>query len=173
MNKSLAATLTAVLALGLTSCGNNDDATASKAISDSIIKSQKGSTGQTQILDLKKKEADCIGDGLVDDIGTERLQKYKLLTKDLKAGKQVTAVTMNAADAKSATGVLFTCTDVPKMMQTAVAKTGQLPASMKTCVNKALNEKNLRPMFEKQFNGKGEEATQGLLKAMSACGLGG
>lgn len=173
MNKSLAATLTAVLALGLSSCGNNDDATASKSISSSIMKSQKGAAGASQVLDLKKKEADCIGDGLVKDIGTERLQKYKLLTKDLKADKQVTAVKMDAKDAKSATGVLFDCTDVPTMMQSAVAKSGSLPKSMKGCVNKALNEKNLRPMFEKQFNGKGEEATQGLLKAMSACGLGG
>lgn len=172
MKKTLAALAGTVLALGLTSCGNNDDAQASKAISDSIIKSQKSAGNASQLLDLKRKDADCIGHGLVDKIGTDQLQKYKILTKDLKANKDLTGVTMSPGDAKSATDVLFGCTDVPGMMKKALNSSGQIPAQMKACVSKQLNESTLRPMFEKVFNGKEKEATQGLIQAMSKCGLG-
>ena len=89
MKKTLVAAGAVVLALGLSSCGggsNDDDAAASKALSDSIMKSQKsGNDAASSLLTLKQKEADCIGDGLVDKIGTDQLQKYKLLTKDNKA----------------------------------------------------------------------------------------
>jgi hypothetical protein len=172
MHKTLAAVLTAVLALSLSSCGNDDDAKASKSISASILKSQKQSSGTGQFFNLKKEEADCIGSGLVDKIGTDQLTQYKLLTKDLKANKDVTNAKMSTGDAKAATKVLFGCTDVSGKVQKAVDKTGQIPAAMKSCVHKALNDTTLRPMFEKVFAGKAQEATQGLLQAMSKCGLG-
>ena len=41
MKKTLAAVAAAALTLTLSSCGGNDDAEASKALSDSIMKSQK------------------------------------------------------------------------------------------------------------------------------------
>jgi hypothetical protein len=173
MKQILAALVAAVLALTLSSCGNNDDAKASKAISDQVMASQKSSSGTSQLLKLKQKDADCIGDGMVDKIGTDQLQEYKILTKELKPNKDVTGVTMSKGDAKSATDVLFDCTDVPAMMQKALNSGGQIPDNMKECVNKQINEDNLRPMFEKVFNGKQDEATQGLIKKMTACASGG
>ena len=65
------------------------------------MKSQKASSDNaSSLLSLKQKEADCIGKGLVDKIGTDQLKKYKLLTKDNKASKDVTAVKMSAGDAE-------------------------------------------------------------------------
>ena len=81
MHRALAAVVLAALVLAVGGCGN-DDATASKAISDSIMKSRPGSA---DLLTMKRKDADCIGDGLVEKVGTEKLQKYGLLTKDNKA----------------------------------------------------------------------------------------
>ena len=46
-------------------------------------------------MQVKQKDADCIGNGLVDKVGTEQLQKYGLLTKDLKLNKDVTTVKMS------------------------------------------------------------------------------
>jgi hypothetical protein len=168
MKKTLAALVTAVLALGLTSCGSNDDAEATKALSDSIMKSQDSSNA-SQFFDMKRKDADCIGEGMVDKIGTDQLREYGMLTKDNKAGKDVTAVKMSGDDAKSATDVLFECTDVPGMMQKAVAGSGQVPKEMQACVNKALNEENLRSMFTKVFSGKEKEAQQELIQPMMKC----
>lgn len=175
MKKTLAAAGAVVLALGLSSCGggggsNDDDAAASKALSDSIMKSQKsGNDAASSLLTLKQKEADCIGDGLVDKIGTDQLQKYKLLTEDNKANKDVTQVKMSKGDAKSATDVLFSCTDVPAMMNKAITSSSQVPAEMKACVTKALNETALRGMFTSVFSGDEAGARQKLIEPVTKC----
>ena len=98
MKKTLAAAGALLLTFGLSSCGGGgDDAAASQALSDSIMKSQKSGSNDaaSSLLDLKQKEADCIGDGLVDKIGTDQLKEYKLITADNKANKDVTAVKMS------------------------------------------------------------------------------
>ena len=170
MKTSLAAATATLLALTLGSCGSNDDAEASQAISASIMKSQSSSGGgASQLLSLKKKEADCIGSGLVDKIGTDQLKQYKLLTKDNKAGQDVTQVKMSKGDAESATDVLFGCTDVPGMMKKAMNSSGQVPAAMQDCVNKALNDEALRGMFTHVFQGNEEQARKDLITPMMRC----
>jgi hypothetical protein len=172
MTKLLAATVAALLACTLTACGGDDDATASKNISASIISSQKSSTGAAQLLSLKKKDADCIGDGLVDKVGTDKLQTYGVLTKDLKAKQSVTEVAMSGADAKAATDVLFGCSDIEAKMRAAVSKAGSIPQAMRGCVDKALASDNLRPMFTKVFEGKQDEAQKALTAPLAKCAAG-
>ena len=172
MKKTLAAALLAVMALLLAGCGGNNDAQAAKAISDSIMKEQKSSGQSSQFFSMDKKDADCIGKGLVDKIGTDQLQKYGVLTKDNKTKKDVTGVKMSAGDAKSATDVLFKCTDVEGMMQKALDQSGTIPAAMKDCVHKVLNEDNLRAMFEKIFAGQQDEAQKALVQPMMKCASG-
>lgn len=170
MKTSLAAATATLLALTLGSCGSNDDAEASQAISASIMKSQSSSgDSASQLLSLKKKEADCIGSGLVDKIGTDQLKQYKLLTKDNKAGQDVTQVKMSKGDAESATDVLFGCTDVPAMMKKAMNSSGQVPAQMRGCVDKTLNEQALRGMFTNVFQGNEEQARKDLITPMMKC----
>jgi len=170
MRTTLAAATATLLALTLGSCGNNDDAEASQAISASIMKSQSSSgDSASQLLSLKKKEADCIGSGLVDKIGVDQLRQYKLLTKDNKAGQDVTRVKMSKGDAESATDVLFGCTDVPGMMKKAMNSSGQVPASMRPCVEKTLNEQALRGMFTNVFQGNEEQARKDLITPMMRC----
>jgi hypothetical protein len=170
MKTSLAAATATLLALTLASCGSNDDAEASQAISASIMKSQSSSgDSASQLLSLKKKEADCIGSGLVDKIGTDQLKQYKLLTKDNKAGQDVTQVKMSKGDAESATDVLFGCTDVPAMMKKAMNSSGQVPAQMRACVDKTLNEQALRSMFTNVFQGNEEQARKDLITPMMRC----
>jgi hypothetical protein len=170
MKTSLAVATATLLALTLASCGSNDDAEASQAISASIMKSQSSSGDSgSQLLSLKKKEADCIGSGLVDKIGTDQLKQYKLLTKDNKAGQDVTQVKMSKGDAESATDVLFGCTDVPAMMKKAMNSSGQVPAQMRACVDKTLNEQALRSMFTNVFQGNEEQARKDLITPMMRC----
>ena len=172
MKKTLAAGLLAVMALLLTGCGGNNDDQAATAISNSIMKEQKSSNQSSQFFSMDKKDADCIGKGLVDKIGTDQLQKYGVLTKDNKTKDDVTDVKMSDGDAKSATDVLFKCTDVEGMMQKAMDKSGNVPAAMKDCVNKVLTEDNLRAMFQKIFAGKQDEAQKALVQPMMKCAMG-
>jgi hypothetical protein len=172
MTKLLSAAVAALLACTLTACGNDDDATASKNISAAMIKAQKSSTGAAQLLALQKKDADCIGDGLVDKVGIDKLQEYGVLTEDMTTKSSVTEVEMSAADAKSATDVLFGCSDIATRMRGAVAKSGSIPKQMQTCVNKVLTEDNLRPMFRKVFEGKQDEAQKALTTPLTKCAAG-
>lgn len=163
----------ALLALLLGGCGGADeDARASKAISDQIMAEQKSGGQTAQFFAMERKDADCIGDGMVDKIGTDQLRKYGVLTKQNKTNKDVTAVKMSTGDAKAATDVLFGCTDVEGMMQKAMADSGQVPDEMKACVKKVLTEGNLRTMFRKVFEGNQQEAQQALVTPMMKCATG-
>lgn len=169
MKSTLVAVALATLALTLSGCGANEDEQAAKALSANILEEQKKSDSADQFLKMDKKDADCIGNGLVEDIGTDQLKEYELLTKDLKANNSVTDVKMSTKDAESATDVLFKCTDVEGMMQKALDNSGQIPAEMRDCVNKALSDDVLRDMFSKMFAGKQDEAQQALIGPVTKC----
>jgi hypothetical protein len=182
MTKRLAAAAATALLLTLTACGGgdgdgeaggasgSDDAKASKSIADSIMKGQaetaEASGGMFQ---MKREEADCIGEGFVDKIGTEQLQEYGFLTKDLKTSKQLTQIKMNAEDAEAAAGTLFDCTDVQAMMSQALAAQGNIDPKTQKCLEDALTEDALREMFTLLFSGKQEEANQAVVAPMMKC----
>ena len=191
MTRTLTAAVFAVLLMMLTACGggsdsesssdsssssaatsdssSKDDTTAASSISDSLMDAQtKGDSG-TQLLSMDRKDADCIGTGLVDKVGTANLQKYGMLTKDMKAGTNLSSLTMSKADAESTTDVVFTCTDVEKMMRSAMGKSGNIPKQLQGCVNNVLTEGNLRPMFAKIFEGKQAAAQKELTAPLLAC----
>ncbi len=176
MHRALPAAALAALVLSVGGCagsdggggGNSDDAKASKAIADSIMKSGDGST---QLLSMKRKDADCIGDGLVDKIGTEKLRTYGLLTKDNASKGAINDVSMSAKDAKATTKVLFGCTDVEAMMNAAVSKSGSLPKKVKACVTRTLTEATLRPVFDQMFQGNQDEASKALTGPITKCAI--
>jgi hypothetical protein len=179
MHRALPAAVLTALVLALSGCGgsggggggNDDgDAKASKAISDSLM---KNNSSTTKLLKLTRKDADCIGDGLVDKVGTERLQKYGLLTKDNTSKSGINDVTMSATDARATTKVLFGCTDVEAMMESAIIRSGSIPAKVKTCVTRTLTEDNLRPVFDEMFQGKQDEATKALTGPITKCAAAG
>jgi hypothetical protein len=172
MRKTWTALVLTALALSLSACGNNSDDKAAKNISDSIMKAQKSSSSSSQFFAVDRKDADCIGKGLVDKIGTDQLEKYGLLTKDDKVKGNVTGLKMSASDAKAATGVLFGCTDVQSMIKKAISGSGTVPKTMRACVDKTLTEDNLRTMFTQVFQGDSSAAQKALVQPMTKCALG-
>ena len=172
MRKVWTATVLTALALCLSACGNSGDDEAAQNISDSIMKAQKSSSGSSQFFAVKRKGADCVGKGFVDKIGTDQLQDYGLLNKDNKVKGNVTGLKMSAGDAKSATDVLFGCTDVETMIKKAMADSGTVPKAMQSCVDKALTEDNLRSMFNQLFQGDSKAANKALVQPMTKCALG-
>jgi hypothetical protein len=179
MSKTLSAAVGTVLALSLAACGGGsgggtsaaDQARASRSVSDIVMR--KDGNGPAQFVSLRRKDADCIGKGLVDKIGTKQLKKYGLLRNDLKPSrKTLTTVAMSPADAKDATDVVFGCTDVPARAKAAIGKSGMVPKRMGACVDRTLTERSLRTVFTRLFEGRQQEATKTLTAPLTRCALG-
>lgn len=168
MSLSRPAALLAASLLTLTACGGgNDDAEAAKAISDSIMKSQEDQSGATaQMFAMPREDADCIGEGFVEAVGTEQLQEYGFLTEDLEAADDFTDVEMSEEDAGAAADTLLECADVQEMMSQAM---GEVDAKTRECLEEVLTEDALRSLFTKMFSGQQEEAGQELIAPMMEC----
>jgi hypothetical protein len=168
MRRTLAATAIAALTLTLAACGggSEDDETAAKAISDSIMDEENG--GTADVFAMERSEADCIGDGFVDEIGVEQLQEYGFITEDLKA-EPMTGVKMETADAEAATGVLFDCADVTELMSEAMAAGQQVDKKTRECLEEVLTEDKLRTMFTLMFSGKQDQANQEVVRPLMEC----
>jgi hypothetical protein len=171
MTKTRVTAAVSGLLLVLTACsgigGNGDDEKASKAISDSIMKEQKAS-GSSDVFQMKQEEADCIGDGFVEEIGVDQLQEYGFISEDLKA-EPMTSVSMETADAEAATGVLFGCADVTALMSEALAAGQQVDEKTQKCLEDVLTEEKLRTMFTLMFSGKQDEANQEVVRPLMEC----
>ena len=172
MRKAWTAAVLTGLALSLSACGSNDDDEAAQNISDFLVKAQKSPDLVSRFFVVQRKEADCIGKGLVDKIGTDQLQEYGLLDKDNKVKGSVTELKMSSGDAKAATGVLVGCTDVVVMMKKATAASGMVPKGMKSCVDKVITEDNLRVLFTHIFEGDQDAARKDFVQPMTKCALG-
>ncbi len=174
---AVAAALSGLL-LTLAACGgsggsggtevNEDDATASSAISDSIMEGQDAESA-SGVFTMEREEADCIGDGFVGEIGTKQLQEYGFLNEDLTSADSMANVKMSAEDAESAANTLFDCTDVSKMMSQAYSASGNIDEKTKQCLEEALSDDVLRNMFTLMFSGQQAEANRLATEPMMTC----
>lgn len=149
----------ALLALSLTACGQDEEA-ASKAISDSIMKSND------ETFEVTRDEADCVGDGMVDKIGVEKLTDYGIITEDLKADGGIESVEMSEGDAGSAADVMSGCADIKELFTSAM---GDLPEEAKQCVEEKLSDEVLHDFLVSIFMNEQEQGQQELVGALGEC----
>lgn len=167
MRSVLTAAVAVSLSVIISGCaGSDDDAEASRAISTSIVKQERSGPGA--LLSLQRKQASCIGDGLVKDIGVDRLRKSGMLTDDNQVKGSVTDAKLSEADARKATDVLFGCADVEAMVERGLARSGNIAREMQPCVNKVIDKASLRSMFTDFFQGD-QNAPQALAGPMMRC----
>ncbi|HZJ04210.1 MAG TPA: hypothetical protein VFD59_01915 [Nocardioidaceae bacterium] len=164
MKKAVLALVTVTLVLS--GCGGgSEDADASTAISESMM-----DQGGNDLLNVKQEEADCIGDGMVEDIGVGELKEYGFLKEDGTVAEDPSELEMSSDDAESMTNTMFDCSDVMAMMDEAMASSmgGQDPA-VKECVEDVLTEDLVKEMFTAMFSGDEEGAQEGLMGPMTEC----
>lgn len=156
MKRSILAALTASV-LVLSGCGSNEDEEAKTAISDYFQQQQQTAGGQ-QAPAMKKKDAECLADGMVDGIGVDHLKDYKILNEDNSFNKKVSNFEMSQDDAEVMADSFLDCTDTMKQMQDQIAAgAGQSPEAKK-CFEDALTREKVRSMFVANFSGDQKKA---------------
>ncbi|MGH3510614.1 MAG: hypothetical protein ACRDPI_10375 [Nocardioidaceae bacterium] len=170
----LAPAVLTTLTLALTGCGGSGgggesagDAAAAKAISAAML---SGSGANGAGFTVNKTQADCVGKGFVDKVGTDNLEKYGLLSADGKAIGSVTGLKMSHRDASAAAGVMIDCTDAAKMLSKAMgSQAGALDPTTKACLVKILTPANVRALYTGIFEGDEQGAAQRLTTPLLKC----
>lgn len=160
LNKRLVGTGVLALVLPFSACGNGEDDKAAASISAQIQKDNESG------LSVTTDEADCIGDGFVSKIGTEKLQEYKLIDSDLEATDEGD-VTMSKDDADEAATVFEDCADIKGLMSKAMEGEG-MPDGAKECVDEELTDERLHDFLVGLFSGD-QSASEEFGQAIQEC----
>lgn len=164
--KKIAAVLCATTLL-LSACGNSDDDTAKKNIKAAVLKDDTSLTGGAK---PTEEQANCIADGMVDDVGVDTLQKYKLLDDNLKINEDANPTDMSSDDADALAGVFVDCIDVEKMFADQFAQGDQkLTEDQQKCLSDAIDEDAMKSGLSASFQGKDDEAFTEMQNAMMKC----
>lgn len=151
----------ALLLLPVAGCGGNgDDEKAARELSKSL-------RADDNDLPVSKKQADCIADDMVENVGTEDLQKYGILDKDLKAKDEVGEVKMSKDDAEGAADAMMNCVDAQKLVVDAVGTS--LGEEAGKCLEDSLEDDAIREFFVGLFSGDQDEASKKLVEPMMKC----
>lgn len=168
--KKMAAVLCAAV-LTLSACGNGDDDKAKENIKTAVMEDEGTDlTGGTK---PTEEQADCIADGMVDDVGVEKLQEYELLTEDLKINEDANPTDMEEGDADALAGVFVDCIDVEEMFAAQFGSAEEeLPAEAQECVKEAIDEDAMKDGLSASFQGKEDEGFTKMQEEMMACVMG-
>ena len=170
MKKTVAVLCAAMFAL--TACGGGDDAEAKKNIKASLLEDDANLAG-TKVTD---KQAGCVSDGMVDEVGVEKLQEYKLLNDELKISKDAKPTDMEKADAEALAEVFVDCVDLEKMFEEQFASGAmaeQLTDEQQECLRDAVDTDVIESALADTFQGKQADPAAGLQSDLMACVGGG
>ena len=161
--RATVAVVTAAL-LTLSACGGGgDESEAKDNLAESFAKEEGGAlTGA----DLTEDEAGCLSDGLVDEVGVEKLQEYGILEDDLAVVEDADDVKFEAGDAAAFAGVVTDCVDVSQLITDQMAEQ-DLTAEQEECVSEALDEDAVRDLLSATFQGQEPEMDGAIGDAMA------
>ena len=167
--KKMAAVLCAAV-LTLSACGSGDDDKAKENIKSAVLEEETSLTGGTK---PTEEQADCIADGMVDDVGVETLQEYELLNDDLEINEEANPTDMEAEDADALAGVFVDCIDVEEMFADQFAAGEQdLPEDQQECIKDAIDEDAMKDGLSASFQGEEDEGFAAMQEEMMTCVMG-
>lgn len=150
------------LLMALSGCGASEEDQAAKAVSAGLMKEQDETFKVTQ------EEADCVGEGFVDELGVDKLKEYGLLTEDLEASDKAIEATLPKDDAEGAATVLVDCTDAAKLFMNAMTGGEDLDPEMESCLDDALTDDALEAFFAATF-AEDQDATAEAMAPLQEC----
>ena len=149
----------------LTGCGGNEDeATAAKNIKAEFLKEDVAGA------DLSEKQAGCIADEMVSEVGVEQLQDYGVLDKDLKVEDKIDDVKLKKDDAEAVAKSFTGCVDAKELVekQFSQEETGMNDEQSK-CIQDVLTEDKIEEMLALSFQGKEDEIQSTLQDDLVKC----
>lgn len=169
MMKTAAVLCAAVLTLS--ACGSGEDDEAKENIKTAVLEDEgTGITGGTK---PTEEQAECISDGMVDEVGVDKLQEYELLTEDLEINQDANPDDMASEDADALAGVFVDCIDVEEMFAAQFGSAEEeLPAEAQECVKEAIDEDAMKDGLSASFQGKEDEGFTKMQEEMMACVMG-
>lgn len=160
--RATVAVVTAAL-LTLSACGGGDESEAKDNLAKSFAQEEGGALSGA---DLTEEEAGCLSDGLVDEVGVEKLQEYGILEDDLAVVETADDVKFEAGDADAFAGVVTDCVDVSQLITDQMAEQ-DLTAEQEECVSDALDEDAVRDLLSATFQGEQPEMEGAIGEAMA------
>lgn len=165
MKKTAAVLCAAVLTLS--ACGNDDDDKARENIRTAVLEEDAGLTGGTK---PTEEQADCIADGMVDDVGVETLQEYELLNDELEINSDANPTDMEAEDADALAEVFVGCIDVDELFAAQFGSSGQeLTEEQQQCITDAIDEQAMIDGLSASFQGEDDESFTAMQEEMMGC----
>jgi hypothetical protein len=170
--RKISAVLCAVLLMSLAACGSSDDDKAKANIKASVLKDSSGVAGGSKLTD---QQAQCFADGMVDDVGVDKMKKYKLLDDNLKIIKDASPTNMSADDADATAGVITKCVDLKKLITDQINSSTQtkLTDTQSKCISDAIDEDAIRKGLSASFQGKTSNPMSDMQGALMNCVTGG
>ena len=153
--------------LTLTACGSSDDDTAKENIKAGIKKEGSSVAAGTKVTD---DQAQCVADGLVDDVGVEKLQKYKLLDDNLEYNSEANPTDMSSDDAQAFAKTVVGCVDFKKIFEEQLATSGtELSDDQKQCISDSIDEDTLANVLAEGFQGKDSAMPSDMQNKLMKC----
>lgn len=163
INKRVFGAAALALVLPVSACGSSADEEKAAA---SIAKQfqEEGEEG----LSLTDEEAQCVGDGMVSEVGAEELQEYNLLNEDFEATEETDSPKMSDEDADKAATVFQDCADVKGLMLEGLAGE-DLPDEAQQCVEDAITDERVHDFLTALFQDDAEAGQEAFAGPITEC----
>jgi hypothetical protein len=169
MKRVLLIVLAAVLLLG--ACGDDGDdggtlggggggdlSGEEQEMADKI--STELQSGEEDDIPLTAEQADCVGAGMVEAVGVE-----KLSTIDF--GEDEVEFTLSPEDAAQAADVMVTCVDIQEVFAESFAQDGSISQDSAKCFADKLDDDLLKDFFAQVFQGEDDEPSADFMRAVT------
>jgi hypothetical protein len=148
----------------MTGCGSNDDETAAKNLKASILKEDVAGA------DLTDKQAGCLADDIVEEIGTEQLKEYGLLDDKLKVNKELTNVELEKKDADSMASAFTTCVNAEELIEKQFSQAASgMSDKQQQCIKDVLTKDKVEEILSLTFQGKSADIQADLRTDLVKC----
>ncbi len=165
MKKTLA--VASVLLMTLTACGGGDDEQTAKENLRASFAEEDTFDGTTE------EQANCIADGIVDELGVDKLKEYELLNDDLEVNKEPGEVEMSEEDADASAEAIIECVDVASLFTAGMDDTEQsLTDEQRECVEGAVDEDAMKEVLSAEFQGEQSNAMDEMTGEIMTCLMG-